>query len=160
NPSSKPRASMDVSSDAPRRLASWSDPGADRTTRDHGEVQCKWEFLIDRTDFDAPDNRRQGEGDLEQREMVANARPWSPAERQVLPSIESLEVLRAEPLGAESQRVVPKLRITLHGHSPDHEHGAFRHQVAAYFDVPARHARSGGCRRAQPERLPYHLHGI
>lgn len=40
------------------RLATRSNAGMDRTTGNHGEVQRKRKFVIERADFDAADERR------------------------------------------------------------------------------------------------------
>jgi hypothetical protein len=54
-------------------LVTRSNPGADRTTGNHREVQRKREFIIERIDFDSTDDGRQSQRDLEHGEMVANA---------------------------------------------------------------------------------------
>jgi hypothetical protein len=40
------------------RLATRSNAGTDRTTGNHGEVQCKRKFVIERADFGSADERR------------------------------------------------------------------------------------------------------
>src|SRR5919204_5608870 len=73
-------------------LATRSNAGRDRTTRNHGEVQCERKFLVERPEFDPANKCRQSECDFEHGEMVSDARAGSAAEWHVLPSIESLEV--------------------------------------------------------------------
>ena len=132
----------------------------DRTTGNHREVHRKREFLFKRLDFGPADHRRQRQGGLEHREMITDARTRTAAERNVLPAIQFLHVVGAESVGIKLQRSIPQCRVALHGHPAEYQHRARPHPVTAHFDVPARHARSGGRRRAQPKRLPQHLDGV
>ena len=88
-------------------LATRSNARPNRAACDHREVQREREFMIEGTDFDSADNGGQRERYLKHSEMVADARPRTAAEWQVLPTIERLEFLRAEPLGIESMRIFP-----------------------------------------------------
>jgi predicted kinase len=68
-------------------------------------------------------------------EVVADARAWIAAERQILPAIAAVGVLRAESVGVEHQRVVPQCRVVVHRVGPDQRPRSGFDPVAVDLDL-------------------------
>jgi hypothetical protein len=71
-------------------------------------------------------------------EVVADARAWIAAERQMLPAIAAVRVLRAESVRIEHQRVVPSL-VMVHRVRPGHRHRSGFDPVALDLDIVYHH---------------------
>src|ERR1700712_5449534 len=85
--------------------------GWDRPISGHRDRQGGRKLVLDRCDLDRPAQGGQPERGLQHREMVADTRPWSAAEGQVLPPVAPLRPLRTEPVRIEPLRVLPQRRI-------------------------------------------------
>ena len=113
-----------------------------------------------RTDLGAANDGAQGQRHCEHGEVVADAGPRPGPERQELPAVDALGDLGPEPVGIERRGSLPQRRIPLDRIDGDRHHRALLHPVSVDVDVlhdqPARRR----SRRAQPQRLVQHLHGV
>ena len=67
------------------------DPGINRRGGDNAERCCQREVVTQRFNAGRADDGGQCQGGLQHGEVIADTRPWSAAERQVLPATAALE---------------------------------------------------------------------
>src|SRR5208337_1825269 len=92
--------------------------------------------------------------------MITDTGPWPGTERDVLPSVYLADLVRAEPVGIELQRVVPQRRITLHAKDAHQHHAAGLYPVAVDRNVAHGGASPNGYRRAETQGFGDHLPGV
>src|ERR1700739_2781331 len=79
---------VDISEEPPvQSIHALSNPGSDRGGGDHRQWGSGREMPAQGKDFGPPNDRRQGEGRLEHREMIADACSRAATERQILPAV-------------------------------------------------------------------------